>query len=186
MKSMAANEVALARIAKLGSGPARVMGRAIMRDPMRAPLSGRPCLYYQVRGRNHRRPWYDYFYYPPEGARFELEDESGRIWVNVPPRSNEGPVLGGVRGSAFCEIAGDVFRRTIYEGESPELDRFLDPGRFADSLDAYIEAEEHVIVEGDLVTAMGEVVEEITPDGTSLGYRSPPMRLVLWVQKLHV
>jgi len=114
------NEVALPLIAKLGPGPAQVRGGAIMRDPVRAPLSGRSCVYYEVRGRNHRRPWYDYFHYPTQGARFEIEDESGRIWVNVPPRSNEGPALGGLRGSSFCEIAGDAFRRTIIDARQPE------------------------------------------------------------------
>lgn len=173
------------RIVNLRPGVARIAGRVVAgRDRLRAPLSGRDCVYYQIHGKNHRRPWHDRFNYPPQGARFEIEDDSGRIYLNLPPQPAEDPGRVGAGARPFCEISGDTFRRTIYDGESPELDRLLDPGRFASARDAYLDAEERIITEGDRVTAIGEVIEEIKPEGTSPNYRTPPMCLTFWVQKI--
>jgi len=173
-------------IANLGPGPARITGRVVAgTSGMQAPLSGRWCVFYQVRGKNHLRPWHDIIYYPPQDARFEIEDDTGRISSNVVALAFAGrPTRDGPGIEPFCVISGEPFRRVIYDGESAELDRLLDPGGFPFVRETYLDAEERIIAGGDRVTAVGEIVQEITPDGSVQNYRTPPMTLAFWVQKI--
>lgn len=177
----------LVQIVSLKPGVARIAGRVIAGAAgFTAPLSNRSCVYYQIRGRNHRRPWHDHFHYPPQGARVEVEDESGRIVLNLPAPPAGGSTRDVPGVGSFCEISGQAFRRTIYVGESRELDRLLTLGQPDATPDDYLHAEEWIISVGDRLTAVGQVVEEITPDGVSSGYRTPPMRLAFWVERLRV
>ena len=179
------SEAPLIQIVSLKPGAARIAGRVVAGAAgFTAPLSNRPCVYYQIHGRNHRRPWHDHFHHPPQGARIEVEDESGRIWLNVPAPPGGGPTRADPGVGSFCEIAGQPFRRTIYVGESRELDQLLSVGEADATPDDYLHAEEWIISVGDHITVLGEVIQEITPDGTSPNYRTPPMRLVFWVKSL--
>ena len=162
-------------VADLLPGPAQITGHVRASGPLlQAPVSGRPCVYYQVLGQNHVRPWHDRPSYPPSDVGFWIDDDGGgRLWVVVPPSP-----------SIECTLTGEGFRRTIYAGESPELDRLLDPGGFPFAPDAYVKVEERIVVEGDALTIAGQVLEEISARGRAVNYRSPPVRLILRAQSI--
>ncbi|HET6279524.1 MAG TPA: hypothetical protein VFH73_01100 [Polyangia bacterium] len=162
---------------------AQVTGRVIpIGPPLRAPISGRPCVYYQVMGRNHVWPWHDRRGYPESDVGFWIEDGGGQVWIMVPAS----PVSTGPEETAAvqCSITGDGFHKTIYAGESPETDRFLDPVGSPFEPDAYLNVEERIVVAGDTLEIVGEVFEEITLQGESLNYRSPPTRTILKARSL--
>ena len=167
-------------VADLSPGPAQVTGRVrAWGPPMQAPISGRSCIYYQVIGRNHVWPWHDRRSAPASDVAFWIDDGGDQLLIVVPPSSPKPKVINDGDPTLDCAVAGDGFRRTIYLGESPALDRLLDPGGLSFPPDAYLHVEERIIAEGDRLTIGGQVVEEITVEGQSLNYRSPPMRLVL-------
>jgi hypothetical protein len=168
---------------KLQPGLAQVTGRVIaVGPPLRAPISGRPCVYYQVIGQNHVWPWHDRRGYPSTDIGFGIEDGGDQVRIVVPAS----PVDCGPRQTAAiqCSIAGDGFCKTIYSGESPETDRFLDPGGPPFQPDAYMNVEERIVVAGDTLEVVGEVFQEITLEGESLNYRSPPTRTILKARSL--
>jgi hypothetical protein len=161
-------------VADLLPGPAQITGHVRASEPLlRAPVSGRPCVYYQVLGQNHVRPWHDRPSYPPSDVGFWIDDAGGPLWVVVPASP-----------SIECTMIGDGFRRTIYAGESHELDRLLDPGGFPFAPDAYVKVEERIVVQGDTLTVAGQVLEEISARGRAVNYRSPPVRLILRAQSI--
>jgi hypothetical protein len=162
-------------LGELVPGPAQITGHVRASGPLlRAPVSDRPCVYYQVLGRNHVRPWHDRPSYPPSDTAFWIDDEAGgQLWVLVPASP-----------SIECTLTGDGFRRTIYAGESPALDRLLDPGGFPFAPDAYVKVEERIVVQGDALTVAGQVLEEISARGRTVNYRSPPVRLILRAQSI--
>jgi hypothetical protein len=167
-------------VTHLSPGPAQVTGwvRA-SGPPMQAPISGRTCIYYQVIGRNHVWPWHDRRSTPASDVAFWIDDGGGQLLIVVPPSSPKPRVIDDGDPTLDCAVAGDGFRRTIYLGESPALDRLLDPGGLSFPPDAYLHVEERIIAEGDRLTIGGQVIEELTVEGQALNYRSPPMRLVL-------
>ena len=172
------------RVSELQPGPAQVTGQVMPAEPLlRAPVSGRSCVYYQVIGRNHSWPWHDRRSYPPADVGFWIDDGGGQLWIVVPP-SAPSPGSKETEETIQCSIAGDVVRRTIYAGESPETDRLLDPGGFPFRPDAYLNVEERIVAAGDTLTVGGEIIEEIALEGGFVNYRSPPTRMILRARAL--
>jgi hypothetical protein len=175
------------RVVELRPGLAQVTGRVVPAGPpLRAPISGRPCVYYQVIGRNHVWPWHDRRCYPTAEVGFWIDDEGARLWIVVPPSptSQSPPGATETGASIQCSIVGEVVRRTIYAGESPETDRFLEPPAYPFRPDAYVEAEERIISADDVLSVGGEVVEELDPAERSPDFRQPPTRMLLWARSL--
>jgi hypothetical protein len=170
------------RVVELQPGLAQVTGRVVLAGPpARAPLSGRPCVYYQVIGRNHVWPWHDRLCYPTAEVCFWIDDDGARLWIVVPrsPTSQASPGATQTGASFQCSIVGEVVRRTIYAGESPETDRFLEPPAYPFRPDAYVEAEERIVASDDILSVGGEIIEEIDPRGRSPDSRQPPTRMLL-------
>jgi hypothetical protein len=165
-------------------GRVQVTGRVVPSgSPLRAPISGRLCVFYQVIGTNHTWPWHDRRFYPPEGVRFWIDDGDRQLLIAVPPSA---PTLGPMEpvGAFQCSIAGEVVRRTIYVGESPDTDRLFEPDRPGARSDAYLNAEERIVAVGDAVTATGEIMEELDIEAQASHFRSLPTRMFLRAQSL--
>jgi hypothetical protein len=169
---------------ELPPGRAQITGQVMPPDsPLRAPISGRLCAFYQVIGTNHTWPWHDRRFYPPEGVRFWIEGGDRQLLIVV---ARSAPTLGPMvtEGSLQCSIAGEVVRRTIYAGESPDTDHLLEPGGLGSRPDTYLNAEERIVVAGDTLTVTGDIVEEIDGQAQSPGFRSPPTRIFLRARSL--
>jgi hypothetical protein len=170
------------RVVELQPGLAQVTGRVVPAGPpLRAPISGRACVYYQVIGRNHVWPWHDRLCYPTADVCFWIDDDGARLWIVVPrsPTLQSSHGATETRASIQCSIGGDVVRRTIYAGESLETDRFLEPPAYPFRPDAYIEAEERIVAAGDRLSVGGEIIEELDPRERSPDFRQPPTRMLL-------
>jgi hypothetical protein len=175
------------RVVELQPGLAEVTGQVVPAGPpLRAPISGRPCVYYQVIARNHAWPWHDRLCYPTAEVGFWIDDDGARLWVVVPRAPTSQSASGATdSGASFqCSIAGEAVRRTIYAGESPETDRFLEPPAYPFRPDAYVEAEERIVASGDVLSVGGEIIEELDPRERSPDFRQPPTRMVLWARSL--
>jgi hypothetical protein len=173
----------------LQPGLAQVTGRVVpAMAPLRAPISGRPCVYYEVIGKNHVWPWHDRHCYPPMEIAFWIDDAGAQLWIVVPPVPSSGSSPGAARTEATiqCSIGGRAVRRTIYAGESPETDRLLEPRGYPFRPDAYLHAEERIIAAGDLLTVGGEIIEEIDLQRPSPHFRAPPTRMLLRARSLAV
>jgi hypothetical protein len=172
------------RVVELRPGPAQVTGQVVPTHPLlQAPLSGRRCALYQLIGSNHTWPWHDRRSYPPGGARLWIDDGHGQLLVVVPPSA---PSLGAMETDRpfQCSIAGEVVRRTIYPGESPETDRLLEPGGLVFRPDAYLDVEERIVAAGDSLTVAGDIIEQIDTDAQSPDFRRPPTRMILRARSL--
>jgi hypothetical protein len=151
--------------------------------PLRAPISGRPCAFYQVIGTNHTWPWHDRRFYPPGDVRFWIDDSDRQLLIVVPRFAPSfGPLE--AEGALQCSMTGEVVRRTIYAGESPDTDRLLEPGGLGSGPDAYLHAEERIVTAGDTLTVTGDIIEEIDVEGESSHFRSPPTRRFLRARSL--
>jgi hypothetical protein len=172
------------RVVELRPGPAQVTGQVVPAHPLlRAPLSGRRCAFYQLIGRNHTWPWHDRRSYPPGNVRLLIDDGDRQLLVAVPASA---PSLGTMEaeGALQCSIAGEVVRRTIYPGESPDTDRLLEPGGLVFRPDAYLDVEERIVAAGDSLTVAGDIIEEIDTDAQSPDFRRPPTRMILRARSL--
>jgi len=175
------------RVVELQPGPAQVTGRVVPAGPLlRAPVSGRPCVYYQVIGSNHVWPWHDRHCYPAGQVGFWIDDHGAQLWIVVPPSapSQSSPGSTEAETALQCSITGQVVRRTIYAGESPATDRFLEPRGYPFRPDAYLHAEERIVAAGDTLSVGGEIIEEIDPQGQSPHFRGPPTRMLLRARSL--
>src|SRR3954468_9196082 len=95
---------------ELQSERAEVTGRVSSAGaPLRAPISGRLCAFYQVIGTNHTWPWHDRRFYPPKGVRFWIDGGDRQLLIVVP---RSAPSLGPMEteGALQCSIAGEVVR----------------------------------------------------------------------------
>jgi hypothetical protein len=171
------------RVVELAPGRAQVTGQVVLAGaPLRAPISGRPCAFYQVIGTNHTWPWHDRRSYPPGGARFWMDDDQ-QLLIVVPP---SGPSLGPLEteGALRCRLAGEVVRRTIYAGESPETDRLFEPVGYAPRPDAYVNVEERIVAAGETLTVIGDLVEELDLELQAPNFRTLPTRTSLRARSL--
>jgi hypothetical protein len=165
-------------------GRAQVSGRVVSSSsPLRAPISGRRCAFYQVIGTNHTWPWHDRRSYPLGAVRFSIDDGDRQVLIVVPPLA---PSLGPMEaeGAFQCSIAGKVVRRTIYAGESPDTDHLLEPGPFGSRPDAYLDVEERIVAAGDALTVDGEIMEEIDVEAQAPHFRRLPTRMFLRARSL--
>ena len=169
---------------ELQPGRARVTGRVVpVTSPLSAPISGRPCIFYEVIGSNHTWPWHDRRSYPPGRVRFGIDDGDRQWLIVILPAA---PSLGllEAEGALQCSIDGEVFRRTIYAGESPETDRLLDPGGAGSRADTYLNVEERIVGAGDTLTVTGDVIEELDIEAQASHFRSPPTRMFVRAKAL--
>jgi hypothetical protein len=175
------------RVAELQPGLAQVTGRVVPAGPpLRAPISGRPCVYYQVTGRNHAWPSHDRLSYPTVEVCFWIDDDGARLWIMVPrsPTSQASPGATETGNSIQCSIVSEVVRRTIYAGESPATDRFLEPPAYPFRPDSYVDAEERIVASGDILSVGGEIIEELDSGERSPDFRQPPTRMLLRARSL--
>jgi hypothetical protein len=170
------------RLVELRPGPAQVTGLVLPTKPLlRAPISGRPCAYYQVIGNNHLWSWHERRCYPPGEVVLWISDGSDRLSIVIP---SSRPAPTATAQTLQCSIVGHVVRRTIYAGESPETDRLLGPGGFPFQPDTYLEAEERIIAAGDSLTVSGDVLLELDLGAQAPNFRSPPTRMILRARSL--
>jgi len=175
------------RVVELRPGLAEVTGRVVLATPpLRAPISGRPCIFYQVIGRNHAWPWHERLCYPTAEASFWIDDDGARLWIVVPrsPSLQSSPGAAETGASIRCSFGGEAVRRTIYAGESPGTDRFLEPPSYPFRPDAYLEVEERIVAAGDILRVGGEIIEEIDPGERAPDFRRPPTRMLLSARSL--
>jgi hypothetical protein len=175
------------RVVELQPGLAQVTGRVVPAGPpLRAPISGRPCVYYQVIGKNHVWPWHDRLCYPTAEVCFWLDDDGARLWIVVPlsPSSQSSSGATATGTSIQCSLVSELVRRTIYIGESPETDRLLEPPAYPFRPDSYLDAEERIVASGDILSVGGEIIEELDPRERAPDFRHPPTRMLLLARSL--
>jgi hypothetical protein len=167
------------RVAELRPGPARVTGRVVpVGPPLIAPLSGRPCVFYQLQTKSREDPTQGRFrrhhvHYPLEGAAFEIDDGTGRALIRVPPPAPKPEPGDDLAWEVVCFIRGPGVSKVIERGESAALDRLEEMSLFG------LSGVERILSAGDLVTVGGVAFEEIASDGRSASHRAPPTREVL-------
>jgi hypothetical protein len=167
------------RVAELRPGPARVTGRVVpVGPPLVAPLSGQPCVFYQLQTRSREDPTQGklrrgHVHYPPAGVVFEIDDGTGRAMVRVPPPAPKPEPGDDLAWEVVCFIRGAGLGKVIGRGESAALDRLEEMSLFG------LSGVERILSAGDLVTVGGVAFEEIASDGQSASHRAPPTRQVL-------
>jgi hypothetical protein len=143
------------RIRDAVEGPIEITGRVrAVAEPMAAPLSGRPCAYYQV-VISGPGMWGAAFRGPRAACELEIDDGTGRALVHVPPPGDlsEQEVL--------CALPGTHTEKTGLTGDPPALERLLaDPAypRIDGGLPLF--AAEAIVAEGDTLTVAGYAVRE--------------------------
>jgi len=187
------------RLSEARPGNARVTGRVIaVGDPLRAPLTGRPCAYHEVSLRVAPR-WAqeaikrDNFQYAPFGSAsspasitvkiragrpFEIDDGTGRALAVFPqPRVRVGgrPPEMDIYSSIPATHNAYGFQAKI----PPDLLRLAaEAGALAEP-PAAIEGDEGIIGEGDVITVAGQMTDEVRADGPADSYRAARVRLVI-------
>jgi hypothetical protein len=161
---------------ELQTGMARVTGKARRgRELLRAPLTHRPCLAYDFRVEvTSGDDWREVVHLREAGA-FVVADEGGEALVE--PGLNyelvlSDDVLGGT-GWTDREPDPELLKRVVAmldESEGP-TDSWFNPRHVR-----YFEA---ALLEGELVSVYGAVIEEVHPDAERSGPRSLPVARVL-------
>jgi DNA-binding transcriptional regulator YdaS (Cro superfamily) len=157
----------------------RVSGRVRpVGEPLRAPLSQRPCVYFETTVEEYRSSgksgkWVEIIR-ETEGMDFLLEDETGKAVV---------------RASEMKVLAVKDHRREsgTFNDAAPDLEAFL--ARHGKSSTGWIfnknlRYKEGIFSPGETITVLGQARWEQDPDPTSAGtgYRDVPKRLVLGVR----
>jgi hypothetical protein len=144
------------RIADAAEGPIEITGRVIsVAEPMPAPLSGRPCAYYEV-VISGPGMWGAEARGPCAVREFEIDDGTGRALVRVPPVGPEREVL--------CSLPGTHTERMDLVDDPPALQRLLaDPAypRIGGGLPLF--AAEAIVADGDTLTVAGYAVRDAPP-----------------------
>jgi hypothetical protein len=155
---------------------ARIVGRVVPVSVLTAPLTGRPCVYYEVtvdeyRSNRRGRRWRT-IVHEVRGVGFALEDDTGRALIEI-----EGAQLAAVQD---LELRSGAFHSAT-EAENALLERhgLRSQGWLLNKKLRYKEA---VFAPGETVAALGRGMREPDPDvaATLQGYRDPgPTRLRL-------
>jgi len=184
------------RLSDSGDGNVRLTGRVVATgDSLRAPLSGRPCVYYEVsvrvayrwahveatRGgggsRNLGRRASATFK-RRAGEAFEIDDGTGLALVTMPLRVR---VEGNAPEMYVC-TAIPVSHHAAWAGEmipSVLLGLAAEAGLLSGEVAQAIEGDEGIIADGDLITVGGQLSHEIRPDRKAAHFRAPPVRAIL-------
>lgn len=144
-------------------------------EPLHAPLSGRPCVYYEVVVEAHRAGgrtgvWRELIR-ESKARDFVIEDEAGVAWVVM-------------RGAEVAVVKEAHHRAGTLEDPTPELEAFLvkhgtpSKGFIHDRKYRYLES---VVEPGEEVMICGFGAREPDPDPAQVtgGYRDNALRLVL-------
>lgn len=149
-------------------GAAKIVGTVrALSEPLRAPLSGRRCVCYEMRVAKHDSMT-PAIIREVEGEDFLVEDETGRALVRF-------------RGSEVILSFGMRRKSDLLRDPTPEMVAFLErygyEGRIYHWTYFYNES---VIEEGDEVAVYGAGAREPDPDpGAAPGYRQTGTRVVL-------
>ncbi|MCA9716796.1 MAG: hypothetical protein H6713_28005 [Myxococcales bacterium] len=140
-----------------------------------APISGRPCVYYELYVFESKRRWHGWDEWERVGALrqrepFFIEDDSGRVRVN--PTGAKISTLADAECTDLWDELPALLRAMIEDSgvysESALRDRRLDPTRFR------LRIEEGALEEGERVAVIGHAIDEPDPDAVLElgGYRS--------------
>lgn len=140
--------------------------------PLVAPLSGRPCAYYEVvveesRGKSELRE----IIRESEGRDFLLEDAHGRARVHM-------------HGYEVLVVEDVHLRSGLFQNATPELERFLARHRETSTgwlFNKTLRYREGILEAGETVAVCGTGTREVDPDPRAArgGYRESASRLVL-------
>jgi hypothetical protein len=149
-------------IAEVGDGQlARVVGSVMARETIEAPLSGRPCVYFEVVIMARVGPRWRGVFREARGVRFAVDDGSGRALID-PAGAGVSLVKDHSSGSWIFPTRGST--------EAAYLARHDLDGRFAYDRLRYREG---IIEVGETVAVLGRGVREPDREGASemRGYR---------------
>jgi hypothetical protein len=171
-------------IASGQEGPIEITGRVVASGrPIAAPLSGQPCVYYEV-VLSRLGPVLAEARGPRTVQEFELDDGTGRALVRVPPPGPEPPMGDRPEREVLVSLPGSLTVKRSFVGPTPALDRLLaDPAYPPRGADAMTAAVEGVIVDGDKITVAGFAHLELMASRQSADHRSPPQGLVITTER---
>jgi hypothetical protein len=169
------------------SGSARLTGRVVaVGNSLRAPLSGRPCVYWEVTLRVVSQRVYllqqrgasagsgaAVTIKPRGGKAFEIDDDTGRARVVIP-----GPkVPVGRFGLNVCtSVPVDHPLSGAYPAIPPELVSLAVAAGAVSEPSQFVEGDEGIIAAGDVITVGGELSYEVHSDVPAAHFRTPPER----------
>jgi hypothetical protein len=155
----------------------KLVGKLVpVAPPILAPLSGKPCAFYEVVVEEWRRTGRSGSYvrviHETNGQDFLLEDATGRAFVRI-------------AGAQTVVVRDGKFKSGTFNDASPTLQTFLDKhGRKSTGLLGFnkgMRYYEGVFEPGETVTVVGVAAREHDPDPAAgfAGYREQPTRVIM-------
>jgi hypothetical protein len=161
-------------IAEVRSGErVRIIGRVVPCELVEAPLSGRPCVCYEVVVNEIGKNGAGELLRKVHAARFFVEDESGRALID-PTRAGLSLILveDHTTHSSLFGGAPDPRQVAVFPGHAKRLENLL--------LLRQLEYTEGILAPGERVAVVGQGVVEPDPDSSLRpgGYRDAPAMLL--------
>jgi hypothetical protein len=143
-------------------------------EPLTAPLSGRPCVCWEVvveeQVRTSKSSSWREIVRDQRAQRFVIEDGTGRALVEA-------------RTPTIALHQDDSYRSGTFNDATPELEAFLERYDLSSTgtlgFNKQLRYCEGVIEAGERVSAFGRARLEPDPDGGGAGYRKAAMRVVI-------